>query len=88
MIDFNEVRLIGRYIVSDPKICHGKPTYRGTRILVSDVLDQVATGMAWQSICEEWNHRISKEAIRETVQLASEALLKHATEFILEPTSL
>jgi len=23
--------VIGRYIVNDPKICHGKPTLRGTR---------------------------------------------------------
>ena len=46
--------LMGRYIVSDPKICHGQPTFRGTRILVADVLEQVATGMAWESILAEW----------------------------------
>ncbi|MCD4692308.1 MAG: DUF433 domain-containing protein, partial [Calditrichales bacterium] len=23
-------KIYGRYIVSDPKICHGKPTFRGT----------------------------------------------------------
>jgi uncharacterized protein (DUF433 family) len=28
-------RMIGRYIVADPEICHGQPTFRGTRILVS-----------------------------------------------------
>ncbi len=27
-------KLIGRYIVTDPDICHGKPTFRGTRIFV------------------------------------------------------
>lgn len=43
---------MGRYIVTDPRICHGQPTFRGTRILVSDVLEQVATGMAWKSIVE------------------------------------
>ena len=78
-------RLIGRHIVTDPGICHGKPTFRGTRVLVSDVLEQVASGMAWETIIEEWNHAVTKEAIREAVQLASEALLKHADEFILEP---
>ena len=46
----SEVRLMGRNIVSDPKICHGKPTFRGTRVLVSDVLEQVASGMAWETI--------------------------------------
>ena len=77
-------QLLGRYIVSDVKICHGKPTFRGTRVLVSDVLDQVASGMDWEVIMEEWNNTITKESIREAVQLASQALLKHAHEFINE----
>lgn len=76
--------LIGRYIITDPKICHGKPTFRGTRVLVADVLDQVASGMAWETIIEEWNGSITQEAIKEAVQLASQALLKHADEFVLE----
>ena len=41
---------LGRYLVVDSKICHGQPTFRGTRILVKDVLEQVAQGMAWKSI--------------------------------------
>jgi uncharacterized protein (DUF433 family) len=24
-------RMIGRYVVADPAICHGQPTFRGTR---------------------------------------------------------
>ena len=75
---------MGRYIVADPAICHGKPTFRGTRVLVADVLEQVASGMAWETIIEEWNDSITKDAIREAVQLASQALLKHADEFVLE----
>ena len=47
-------KLIGRYIVSDPRVCHGKPTGRGTRIFVSQVLEQVAAGMAWEMIAGEW----------------------------------
>ena len=35
----SKARLMGRHIVTHPKICHGKPTFRGTRVLVSDVLD-------------------------------------------------
>ena len=81
----NKPRSIGRYVVADPKICHGKPTFRGTRVLVADVLDQVAAGMAWESIIDDWNGSISKDAIREAVQLASQALLRHADEFTLEP---
>jgi uncharacterized protein (DUF433 family) len=64
-------KLVGRYIVTDPKVCHGQPTFRGTRILVSDVLEQVANGVAWQSIVEEWRGSISQEAIAEAVRVAS-----------------
>ncbi|MEW6030993.1 MAG: DUF433 domain-containing protein [Chloroflexota bacterium] len=78
-------QLMGRYIVTDPEICHGKPTFRGTRVLVSDVLEQVASGMAWETIIEEWNNSVTKEAIQEAVQLASQAFIKHADEFLLEP---
>jgi hypothetical protein len=46
--------VLGRYTIADPDICHGKPTFRGTRILVADVLDQVASGLAWETIIEEW----------------------------------
>ena len=75
---------LGRYIVSDPEICHGDPTFRGTRILVSDVLEQVAGGMAWEAIADEWRGRISKEAIAEAVRLARETLITHASGELLE----
>ena len=75
---------LGRHIVADPKICHGQPTFRGTRILVFDVLEQVASGMAWEGIIQEWNNSIPKAAIAEAIHLASQALLKHANEFVLE----
>lgn len=80
-------KAIGRHIVADPRVCHGKPVFRGTRVLVSDVLEQVASGMAWETIIEEWHASITKEAIKEAVQLASEALLRHADEFVLTPAS-
>ncbi len=77
-------QLIGRHIVTDPKICHGKPTFRGTRVMVSDVLEQVASGMAWESIIEEWNGSVTEEAIAEAVQLSSKAFLEHAEEYLIE----
>ena len=72
----NKADLLGRHIVVEPKIGHGQPTFRGTRIFVEDVLEQVASGMAWEAIIEEWNGHVTKEAIAEAVQLANQSLLK------------
>lgn len=41
-------------IVSDPAICHGKPTVRGTRVMVSVILDNLADGLSPQEIVEEY----------------------------------
>ena len=62
-------KLVGRYIVTDPRVCRGAPTFRGTRILVADVLEQVASGMAWGCIVEEWRGSINEEAIAEAVRV-------------------
>jgi uncharacterized protein (DUF433 family) len=77
-------KLFGRYIVSDPDICNGKPTFRGTRILVADVLEQVGEGLAWETIIEEWRGSIAKESIAEAIRLSRQAFLEHAAEYALE----
>ena len=77
--------ILGRYIVADPKICHGTPTFRGTRIFVSDVLEMVAEGTDWETIIEEWHNSITHEAIAEAVKLSSDAFLRHTSEFALSP---
>lgn len=74
------IRQIGRYIVSDPQVCHGKLTFRGTRIFVSDVLEQVERGLPRDAIVEEWDGRVPPEAIAEAVRLARETFLEHAAE--------
>jgi uncharacterized protein (DUF433 family) len=81
------VQILGRHLVADPDICHGKPIFRGTRILVADVLDQVATGLAWETIIEEWRGSITQEAIAEAVRLARQAFLEHAAEYVVGPTA-
>ncbi len=77
-------KILGRYIVADSRICHGKPTFRGTRIMVADVLEQVANGLAWETIIEQWRGSIGNEAIAEAVSLARLALLEHIDEYNIE----
>ena len=70
---------LGEHIVADPEICHGKPTFKGTRIMVFQVLDDVADGRSWDFICNtRWGGRIPLAAVAEAVRLAQNALLdKH-----------
>lgn len=76
-------KTIGRYIVTDPSVCHGEPVFRGTRILVADVLEQVASGMAWEAIMDEWRGAVSKDAIAEAIRIAREMLLSHQSELMV-----
>jgi uncharacterized protein (DUF433 family) len=77
-------KLLGRYIVVDPEICHGKPTFVGTRIMVAQVLRQVAKGMPWTAIMAEWRGTVTKDAIAEAVQLAQRTFDDHASEYAQE----
>jgi uncharacterized protein (DUF433 family) len=65
----------GEYIVSDPKICGGDLTFTGTRILVKDVLYFAAQGKDWGWISEAYDGRLSRQAIAEAIELATEALV-------------
>ena len=68
---------LGEYIVADPEVCHGKPTFKGTRIMVWQVLDDVAEGRSWDFICNQrWGGRIPLGAVTEAVRLAQAAWLK------------
>ncbi len=41
-------------IVTDSAICHGKTTVRGTRVMVSVILDNLADGLTPQEIVDEY----------------------------------
>jgi uncharacterized protein (DUF433 family) len=64
----------GKYIISDPRVCRGKLIFRDTEIPVEEVLDQVADGMNWEEIIEDWEGLINYQAIAEAIRLATEAL--------------
>jgi uncharacterized protein (DUF433 family) len=38
----------------DPKVCHGKPCIKGTRIMVSVILDNLAEGLTPEEIVAEY----------------------------------
>lgn len=41
-------------IHADPDICHGKACIRGTRIMVSVILDNLAEGLTPEEVVEEY----------------------------------
>lgn len=54
-------------------MCHGKPVFKGTRILVSDVLEMLSTGMSIEEVLKEYP-QLSREMIYEAIGLAAELL--------------
>jgi uncharacterized protein (DUF433 family) len=63
---------LGEYIVADPRICHGRPTFKRTRVMVFQVLEQVACGTPWERIVWSWRGKVPMAAITEAVKLASD----------------
>ena len=50
---------IGRCIVVDDGVCYGKPMFKGTRVLVSDVVELLGAGVSIEEII------LNEEMIRE-----------------------
>lgn len=69
MVDWKE------RIPASPEICHGKPCIRGTRIMVSVVLDNLAEGLSPAEIVEDYpplTHADIQAAIAYAAVLARE----------------
>ncbi len=62
-----------RWITIDPKVCHGKPVFKETRVLVSDVLEMLASGMSIEEVLEEYP-QLTREMVLEAIALAAELL--------------
>jgi len=59
------------YIVVDPKICHGKACIKGTRIMVSIILDNLAAGLSPDEILRSYPS-LSRDAIQAAITYAAE----------------
>lgn len=61
---------INKYIVADPRICHGKPTFAGTRVMVWQVLEMLAGERSHEDIFEAFPH-LTPRHIRAALDYAS-----------------
>lgn len=63
------------YIVSDPKICHGQLTFKGTRIMVYLVLELLESGITIEEVIgPNYYPQLSRGHV--------EAALHHASELL------
>lgn len=59
------------YISVDPLICHGRACIKGTRIMVSVILDNLAAGLSPVEILGSYPS-LSREAIQAAIAYAAE----------------
>jgi len=59
------------YIVAFPAICHGKACIRGTRIMVSVILDNLAAGFSPDEILHSYPS-LNREAVQAAITYAAE----------------
>ena len=64
----------------DPKICHGKPCIKGTRIPIFVILDALAAGMTYEEISKDYPP-VTSDDIKAALQYA--ALLANEEEVVL-----
>ncbi|WP_438008839.1 DUF433 domain-containing protein [Sorangium sp. So ce321] len=58
-------------IVTDPAVCHGKACIRGTRVMVSVVLDNLAAGLSSDEIVSSYPS-LTLDDVRAAVAYAAE----------------
>ncbi len=59
------------HITVDPTICHGKACIRGTRVMASIVLDNLATGMEIDELLESYPS-LSRESVLAAIAYAAD----------------
>ena len=59
------------YITVDPAVCHGRACVKGTRIMVSVVLDNLAAGLTTDEIVRSYPS-LSREAVQAAISYAAE----------------
>ncbi|MCI0691592.1 DUF433 domain-containing protein [candidate division KSB1 bacterium] len=64
---------IGKHLVVDPKVCHGKLTFKGTRVPVSTVLTFLSMGDSIDSILRNWPE-LSREAVEEAIRWTADLI--------------
>lgn len=65
----------------NPKICHGKPVIKGTRIMVANILSLFAGGYDIKHIVEYYP-QLKEKDIKEAVQFATNLLQEEEIKLV------
>ncbi len=64
------------FITVDPEIAHGQACFKGTRVLASVVLDNLAAGLSAEEILKSYPS-LSREAIQAAIAYGAELAREH-----------
>ncbi len=59
------------HITVDPSVCHGKACIKGTRIMVSVILDNLAAGLSTDEIIQSYPS-LDKESVQAAITYAAD----------------
>jgi uncharacterized protein (DUF433 family) len=76
--------LMNNRIVIDPKVCHGEPVIRGTRLPVAIVVGSLAGGMTFDEVQREYG--ITSDDICAALQFAGDLVEQEEHHLLLMPT--
>jgi uncharacterized protein (DUF433 family) len=67
---------IGQHLATDTRVCGGRLIFKGTRILVSDVLELLQQGFTPEQISQDYKGFVSVEAVHEAETFSSKGIVR------------
>lgn len=68
-------------IITDPAICHGKPTIRGTRIMVANIMSMLAGGATVEEILAAYP-QLTREDVQAAIEYATRLVADEEVHFL------
>ncbi len=69
-------------ITADPNVCHGKPCIKGTRVMASVILDNLATGESPEHIARDYD--ITLDDVQAAIAYAAELAKDRVVSFSVD----
>jgi len=83
-LELKEGATMDERIEINPKVCHGKPVIRGTRVLVCNILGALGSGDSIEEVLEDYPN-ITRDDIQAAVAFGGE--LSRFQEAFYEPVA-